>query len=636
MKRYAKRVIAILAVALMCSSFIGGGVLAGNENESGMNDELTFEGTDNNHEDIPEVSPDGEPGEVSGDTKGGEAGAYVGKGESALANSISTQAENTSPVTVKLFSIPSSIGETTPKVVNAGDLIEYYALVTNVSEDDDINNVEIKFHIDNTLTTDLSTACYNLTKVPTAKNKKPIAGSSDYSARLEGNDVVFKANRIDWDSYVMFHITCTTAVEGKVSSRASVKSVGGTAYTGVESSAVYHEVRQEVSEFTLRTGVDGNNQYADGDRVFTYNFNLTKSGNGLNTSIPYDLMSGSSSVSKGTLTLENGIGTVSFPAKYTFKTEKMPTGVSYIVTHKADNNYTWNKDSLTGTTDLGGSSLSFTAVYKYVPVKYSLDTGIVVNMQGREFKPGDSFTYSVAPVNVGDPIFNRFPLPYGDGDTIAYFEESARIKPTSGSTATLPLQERLGRIGALVTNGCNSVYRTSAERNFYEGAKDCWCGYSVQPRDMNISHEMCFLYPGTYDYIVFQTAMYTDDAESIQQDTTQYKVTVKVTASGSNLTPSLTSVKKSTDGGETWKAISDKSKLTFTNTLKIDGVVKGDIDKSGTVDLDDLMICLEHVAEQKLLTGEAFVVADIDSNKKVDIDDLMRILDYVNEASTTL
>ena len=76
-------------------------------------------------------------------------------------------------------------------------------------------------------------------------------------------------------------------------------------------------------------------------------------------------------------------------------------------------------------------------------------------------------------------------------------------------------------------------------------------------------------------------------------------------------------------------------KLIFTNE-KIDGVVKGDIDKSGKVDLDDLMICLEHVAEQKLLTGESFIRADIDSNGKVDIDDLMRILDYVNEVSTTL
>ena len=55
----------------------------------------------------------------------------------------------------------------------------------------------------------------------------------------------------------------------------------------------------------------------------------------------------------------------------------------------------------------------------------------------------------------------------------------------------------------------------------------------------------------------------------------------------------------------------DKSKLIFTNE-KIDGVVKGDIDKSGKVDLDDLMICLEHVAEQKLLTGESFIRADID------------------------
>ena len=39
---------------------------------------------------------------------------------------------------------------------------------------------------------------------------------------------------------------------------------------------------------------------------------------------------------------------------------------------------------------------------------------------------------------------------------------------------------------------------------------------------------------------------------------------VTVTSNGSNLTPSLTSVKRSTDGGATW-SVSDKSKLTFTN-----------------------------------------------------------------------
>ena len=56
----------------------------------------------------------------------------------------------------------------------------------------------------------------------------------------------------------------------------------------------------------------------------------------------------------------------------------MPTGVNYQITHKEDNNYTWNKESVTGTTDLSGSNEIFNATYKYSPVKYSLDTNIIV------------------------------------------------------------------------------------------------------------------------------------------------------------------------------------------------------------------------------------------------------------------
>jgi hypothetical protein len=409
----------------------------------------------------------------------------------------------------------------------------------------------------------------------------------------------------------------------------------GVSYSGIESSSTYNNVRQEVSDFTLSTRIDGNGQYIDGDRVFTYNFNLTKNGKGLTTSLPYKLMSGDTVVSEHTLELENGNGSVSFPARYQFKTESMPTGVNYQITHKEDNNYTWNKESVTGTTDLSGSNESFNATYKYSPVKYSLDTNIIVNMEGRNFKAGDSFTYSIAPEKEGDPIFNKFPYPYGDTDTPAYFEGVARVKPSSGSSITLPLEENIERVSGIKCSSCGRIYRVQAEYLAHSTEIGCWGGFAGTVANMNTSPVIKFIYPGTYNYIVFQTAMESPDYDSIQQDSAQYKVTVTVTANGSNLTPSLTSVKKSTDGGKTWIDHPDKSKLIFTNE-KIDGVVKGDIDKSGKVDLDDLMICLEHVAEQKLLTGESFIRADIDSNGKVDIDDLMRILDYVNEVSTTL
>ena len=53
MRRYFKRTIAVLAIALMCSTLIGGGVLAENESENDINNEVNVEEIGGN-EDVPE------------------------------------------------------------------------------------------------------------------------------------------------------------------------------------------------------------------------------------------------------------------------------------------------------------------------------------------------------------------------------------------------------------------------------------------------------------------------------------------------------------------------------------------------------------------------------------------------------
>ena len=68
MRRYFKRTIAVLAIALMCSTLVGGGVLAENESENDFNDGVNVEETGGN-EDVPE----GEPGTVRA-TAVGEGG----------------------------------------------------------------------------------------------------------------------------------------------------------------------------------------------------------------------------------------------------------------------------------------------------------------------------------------------------------------------------------------------------------------------------------------------------------------------------------------------------------------------------------------------------------------------------------
>ncbi len=629
MRRYFKRAIAVLVIALMCSTLIGGGVLAEIESENDINNEVNVEEIGGN-EDVPEISPEEKSGTVSGETEGEELETNVEEARSGLAGAVSPQS-NDCPVQLTLKSKPTSISETYQATVDLGETIEYYVQVKNIHDKDDLTNVEVKMHIDDSLEPDVSTAKYNLTSTPSVSNQQPISGSSDYSVRQEGNDIVFKANRIPWSEFVMFHITCNTMSEGTVSSKASVCSVGGVSYSGIESSSTSHNVRQEVSDFTLSTTVNGNKQYTDNDRVFTYNFNLIKDGKGFTASLPYKLMSGGTVVSEHTLELENGNGSVSFPVRYQFKTESMPTGVNYQITHKEDNNYTWNKDSVTGTTDLSGSNESFNATYKYSPVKYSLDTNIIVNMEGRAFKAGDSFTYSIAPEKEGDPKFNMFPLPSGDSNAIAYYENSARIKPSSGTTANLSLAEDIQRYSSIYCSGCNTYYKTSKEYNYYCENKGCFGSYTVVPSNINIAPEICFLYPGTYNYIVFQTAMESSDYDSIQQDSAQYKVTVTVTANGSNLTPSLTSVKRSTDGGATW-SVSDKSKLTFTNYF---GVKKGDIDKDGEITMNDVILCLNHVSKKKILTGEALAAADVDGNG-VSMNDVIKLLNFVSKKNSDL
>ena len=126
--------------------------------------------------------------------------------------------------------------------------------------------------------------------------------------------------------------------------------------------------------------------------------------------------------------------------------------------------------------------------------------------------------------------------------------------------------------------------------------------------------------------------MESSDYDSIQKDQTQYKVTVTVTANGSSLTPSLTSVKRSTDGGKTWSKESDTSKLTFTNYF---GVKKGDIDKDGEITMNDVILCLNHVSKKKILTGEALAAADVDGNG-VSMNDVIKLLNFVSKKNSDL
>ena len=216
MRRYFKRAIAVLVIALMCSTLISGGVLAENESENDINNEVNVEETGGN-ENVPEISPEEKPGTVIGETEGEELETNVEEARSGLAGAVSAQSDEC-PINLTLKSNPGSFSEAYPVPVDLGDTIEYYVQVKNVHDKDNLTNVEVKIHVDDSLEPDVSTAKYNLTATPSVANQHPISGSSDYTVRQEGNDIVFKANRIPVSEFVMFHITCNTKSEGIVSS----------------------------------------------------------------------------------------------------------------------------------------------------------------------------------------------------------------------------------------------------------------------------------------------------------------------------------------------------------------------------------------------------------------------------------
>ncbi len=75
---------------------------------------------------------------------------------------------------------------------------------------------------------------------------------------------------------------------------------------------------------------------------------------------------------------------------------------------------------------------------------------------------------------------------------------------------------------------------------------------------------------------------------------------------------------------------------TRCGSLLASMIKPGDINNDGTVNLLDLMSCLNHVSKKNILTGGAFMAADIDGNDVVNLLDLMRILNYVSKKSAEL
>lgn len=66
------------------------------------------------------------------------------------------------------------------------------------------------------------------------------------------------------------------------------------------------------------------------------------------------------------------------------------------------------------------------------------------------------------------------------------------------------------------------------------------------------------------------------------------------------------------------------------------GYIKGDANGDGKVNIDDVTAVLNHVVENRFLTGTNFEAADVVKDDKINIDDVTKLLNFIVENITTL
>ncbi len=66
------------------------------------------------------------------------------------------------------------------------------------------------------------------------------------------------------------------------------------------------------------------------------------------------------------------------------------------------------------------------------------------------------------------------------------------------------------------------------------------------------------------------------------------------------------------------------------------GYIKGDANGDGKVNIDDVTAALNHVVENRFLTGTNFEAADVVKDDKINIDDVTKLLNFIVENITTL
>jgi hypothetical protein len=69
----------------------------------------------------------------------------------------------------------------------------------------------------------------------------------------------------------------------------------------------------------------------------------------------------------------------------------------------------------------------------------------------------------------------------------------------------------------------------------------------------------------------------------------------------------------------------------LSNRVTFGNFIRGDVNGDGKIDIEDILMVLDHIFEVRFLTGSALVAADVNGDGRIDIEDVLMILDHIFE-----
>lgn len=198
--------------------------------------------------------------------------------------------------------------------------------------------------------------------------------------------------------------------------------------------------------------------YPDFSKQFTYDLTLTDGSSDFSGELAYEIYPFSSGPlgdsyslleESGKLEVIDGKATFSLRPNRAFIIKRMPVDLSYTVKLREEAGYTINdKSQDTGVTNTSPTTVTITSEYIYDPVDYSFETDIVAAIEGREFKSGDSFSYTVTPESEYAPVVMGYEISSNPIEKVEM--DTFTLNPTSGYTYPYSLKAEIKNVGCML------------------------------------------------------------------------------------------------------------------------------------------------------------------------------------------